>query len=197
MDTLMGLIVGIGLSAACGFRVFVPLLGMVIAIRTGHLTVSPGFEWLGSWPALIAFATATALEIATYYVPWLDNLVDTAAIPAAVVAGTMMTASQVGEMSPFLTWTLAAIAGGGVSLTIQGGTAAIRAASTGTTGGFGNSIVSTLELIAATLLTVLAIGVPVLCFAIVVWACYQILKKLAKLRRMSDVSTPTSRNPSP
>ena len=65
MGTVMGLIVGIGLSAACGFRVFVPLLGMSIANLAGHLTLSPGFEWIGSWPALVAFGTATILEIIT------------------------------------------------------------------------------------------------------------------------------------
>ena len=178
MESVMGLIIGVGLSAACGFRVFVPLLGMSIANLAGHLTLSPGFEWIGSWPALVAFGTATVLEIITFYVPWLDNVMDAAALPAATVAGTIVTASQVGDMSPFLKWTLAAIAGGSVSLTIQGGTTAIRALSTGTTGGFGNFIVSTLELVAAVVVTVLAIMVPVLCFVLAVWICYTMLRKI-------------------
>ncbi|MBY0526684.1 MAG: DUF4126 domain-containing protein [Gemmataceae bacterium] len=191
MEAVLGVIVGIGLSAACGFRVFVPLLGMSIASMAGHLTLSAGFEWIASWPALIAFATATVLEIGTFYVPWLDNVMDAAAIPAATVAGTIATASQVGDMSPFLQWTLAVIAGGGVSLTVQGGTVVIRAASSAMTGGFGNFTFSTLELLAAVVFTVLAVVLPILCFVAVVAMCWQMLRLIARspLLRRSRSST--------
>src|SRR5436309_7251833 len=102
METVLSLLIGIGLSAACGFRVFVPLLVVSVASHTGHLHLSSGFEWMGSDAALIAFAVATVLEVAAYYIPWLDNLLDTIASPAAVIAGTMVTASLVTDMSPFL-----------------------------------------------------------------------------------------------
>ena len=102
METLLSVCVGIGLSAACGFRVFVPLVVMSIAALTGHLTLAHGFEWVGSYPALVAFAVATCVEIAGYYVPWIDNLLDTIATPAAIIAGTLMTASLVTDLSPFL-----------------------------------------------------------------------------------------------
>lgn len=167
MEHVLGLLIGVGLSAACGFRVFIPLLGMNIAHLSGHLTLAPGFEWMGSWAALVAFGTATVIEIVGYFVPWLDNILDAAATPAAVIAATILTASQVGEMSPLMRWSLAAVAGGGVCATIQAGTVALRATSTGTTGGLGNFLVSTSELIAASFLNILAIVVPVLCFFLV------------------------------
>ena len=166
MQITMGLIIGVGLAAACGFRVFVPLLGMSIASLAGHLTLAPGFEWIGTWPALVALATATVLEIAAYYLPWLDNLLDTVATPAAIVAGTIVTASQLGDLSPLLKWSLAIIAGGGVCGVIQTGTVVVRAASTGTTGGLGNVAVSSFELFASLLMTMLAIVLPI--FGIVV-----------------------------
>ena len=166
MHFVMGLIIGVGLSAACGFRVFVPLLGMSIANLAGHLTLAPGFEWIGTWPALIAFATATILEIGAYYIPWLDNLMDTAATPAAIVAGTIVTASQLGDVSPLLKWSLAVIAGGGVCGVIQTGTVVVRAASSGTTAGLGNCAVSSIELLAAIVMTMLAIVVPVVCLLV-------------------------------
>src|SRR5258705_403728 len=143
METLFGVCMGIGLAAACGFRVFVPLLVMSIASLSGHLTLAPSFQWIGSYPALIAFSVATALEIAAYYVPWLDHLLDTIATPAAIVAGTVVTASMISGMSPFLQWTLAAIAGGGAAGLVQGATVLTRAASTATTGGLGNPLVAT------------------------------------------------------
>jgi hypothetical protein len=182
MSTILGIIIGICLSAACGFRVFVPLLGISIAALSGRLTLSPGFEWLGTWPALIALATATVIEIGTYYIPWLDNVMDVLMTPAAVVAGVIATASMVGEVSPFLKWALAIIAGGGVSAVVHGGTAALRAGSTGTTGGSANFLVATLELVGSILVTILAVVLPLLCLVAVIWICYKMIAVLAGSR---------------
>src|SRR5215471_8006470 len=118
--TILSICLGIGLSAACGFRVFVPLLVMNLASMSGHLTLAAGFAWIGSYPALIAFSVATVLEIAGYYIPWVDHLLDTIATPSAIIAGTIVTASVVTGMSPFLKWTLAVIAGGGAAALVQG-----------------------------------------------------------------------------
>lgn len=161
METVLSICVGIGLSAACGFRVFVPVLVMSIASLSGHLTLAQGFEWIGTYPALVSLSVATCLEIAGYYIPWLDHLLDTMATPAAVVAGTIVTASAVGDMSPFLKWTLAVIAGGGAAGLVQGATVMTRAASTAATGGLANPLVSTLELIGATITSILAIVAPI------------------------------------
>jgi hypothetical protein len=162
MDTLLSVFLGVGLSAACGFRVFVPLLVMSVASLTGQMTLSPEFEWIGTYPALAAFAIATIFEIAAYYIPWVDNLLDTVAIPAATVAGTIVMASAVSELSPFLKWALAVIVGGGVAGTVQGFTTITRIASTATTGGLGNPVVSTVEAGGSLLMSILAIAVPVL-----------------------------------
>src|SRR3954463_1520521 len=116
MDSILSVLIGLGLAAACGFRVFVPLLVMSLASRAGvgHLALGPGFAWIGSTPALLSFAVATVLEIAGYYIPWVDNLLDTVATPAAVVAGIVVTASAMTtDVSPFLKWTLAGGGGGG------------------------------------------------------------------------------------
>lgn len=182
---VMGLVIGVGLSAACGFRVFVPLLGMSIASLAGHLTLASGFQWIGTWPALIAFSAATSIEICAYYIPWVDNVMDIAATPAAIVAGTIVTASQVGDTSPLLQWSLAVIAGGGVCAVVQGGTVAVRAASTGTTGGFGNFIFATLELIAAVIGTVLAIVLPVVCLFVAAWTCYKMIRRISQSKSAS------------
>ena len=193
METLLGLFVGIGLSAACGFRIFVPLLGMSIASMTGHLQLSAGFDWIGTWPALIAFSAATTLEVGAYYVPWVDHLLDAVATPTAIVAGTLVTASMVGDISPFLKWSLAAIAGGGVAGTVQLGTVATRGASLVATGGGGNFVVSTMELAISVLMTVFAIVVPVICLIAVAWLCFKMVKRVIAspfLRRQKGPSNP-------
>ncbi len=158
--TILSVLVGIGLSAACGFRVFVPLLVMSIAARSGHLTLSPGFAWIGTTPALVAFAVATAAEIAAFYIPWVDHLLDLIAGPAAVVAGIITMASSVVGVSPFLRWSLAIIAGGGLAGTFQAITGLTRAFSTATTAGIANPLFSTIEAAGATAVSVLAVAIP-------------------------------------
>ncbi len=182
-EAMLGLFVGIGLSAACGFRIFVPLLGMSIASMTGHLELAPGFEWIGSPLAVTTFAAATILELAAYYIPWIDNALDSVTTPAAVVAGTIVTAAMVGDMSPYLRWSLAAIAGGGAAALVQGGTVFVRGASSGTTGGLANPLISTGEFAASTMMTLLAILVPVIAAILVVLFAVWMVRLIARVIR--------------
>lgn len=161
-DTLLGLCIGVGLAAACGFRVFVPLLVMGLAHQSGHLQLANNFAWMGTWPAITAFGAATALEVAAYYVPWVDNALDSIATPAAGIAGTIAAASMITGLDPMLQWSLGLIAGGGSAMTVQAMTVGTRALSTLTTGGVGNPVVSTFEGVASAGLSVLAIAIPVL-----------------------------------
>jgi Domain of unknown function (DUF4126) len=178
MDHLISLAVGIGLAAACGFRVFVPLLVMSAAAYTGHLELSSGFHWVGTLPALVAFASATVLEIAAYYIPWVDNLLDTVSGPAAVIAGTVVTASALTDVDPFLKWSLAIIGGGGVAGIVSGATTVLRGASTVTTGGVANPLFSTVEAVLAITVAALALAVPLVALAVVFFAVYFLGKKL-------------------
>ncbi|QDU27523.1 hypothetical protein ETAA8_26110 [Anatilimnocola aggregata] len=168
MEFALSICLGIGLAAACGFRVFVPMLGLSLAAQADQLQLGAGFEWLDSPVALACFAVATVLEIGAFYIPWLDNLLDTIATPAAVVAGTILTASVVTDMSPLMRWTVAIIAGGGAAGMVQTGTVLLRGTSTATTGGTGNFIISTFELISALVATILAIMLPILAAVLVV-----------------------------
>ena len=167
MEAILSIGLGFGLSAACGFRVFVPFLVMGIAERTGHLQLASGFEWIGSDAALVALGLATVLEIAAYYVPWVDNLLDTAAAPTAVVAGVLATAATVTDMSPMMGWTVAVIGGGGIAGTIHTGMALLRGLSSLVTGGLGNPLVSTAEAGGAVTLAGIAVTLPLLGLAIV------------------------------
>jgi len=162
LDLLHAVLVGVGLSAACGFRVFVPLLGVSIAALAGYLSLSPEFAWLGTWPVLLALAVATALEVSAYSVPFIDHLMDVIAAPAAIVAGTLLMASMLGDTSPFLKWSLAVIAGGGAAGIVQAGSMALRGGTTLLTGGFGNFLVAALEFCGAIVMTVLALLLPLL-----------------------------------
>jgi uncharacterized protein DUF4126 len=184
--TFLSLLVGAGLAAASGFRVFVPLLVMSVAARAGHLQLAAGFGWIASGPALTAFAAATILEIVAYLIPYIGHLLDVLAAPAAFVAGTLVTASSVIGMSPFLRWSLAIIAGGGLATLVHAATGATRAASTATTGGLGNPAVAAAEAGGSTLLSVLAIAAPVLAFAalaVLILLAWRLFSPASKARR--------------
>lgn len=193
-EALYGLCIGVGLAAACGFRVFVPMLVMGLAAKSGHLSLASGFDWMGSDAAIVAFGIATALEIGGYYVPWLDNLLDSVATPAAGIAGTIATASMVTGMDPIMQWSLGVIAGGGSALTVQALTVGTRAVSTLTTGGIANPLVSTVEAGASTALAFMAIVVPVLAVLAVLLLAAGLVSVAAR-RKSSRVATVTANTP--
>ncbi len=167
METAVSIALGIGLSAAAGFRVFVPLFALSIAGYTGYLELSPGFAWMGTLPALISFGTATVLEVLAFYIPWLDNMLDTLATPAAVIAGVLVSASVITDLPPLLKWVLSVIGGGGIAGVIQGATVLTRLKSTTFTAGIGNPVVSTAELGGSVLTSLSAIFLPVITVLVV------------------------------
>lgn len=181
---LGGVMVGVGLAAACGFRVILPFLGLSIAGMTGIIPLAPEFQWIATWPALIAFGTAAVLEIAAYYVPWMDNLLDSVATPLAVAAGTIAAASVVIDLPPLMKWSLAIIAGGGMAGIVQTGTALLRGMSTLSTGGTGNFAIATAELAGAVATTLISLLVPVLAFAaaclLAAWVLWKLFHRPAK-----------------
>lgn len=181
MEAILGITVGIGLSAACGFRVFVPLLIMNLAALSGQIQFPAGFAWIGSTYATVAFGTATIFEVLGYYIPGIDHVLDIIATPAAIVAGTITTASMTVDLSPFLKWTLALIAGGGIAGLVQGMTVALRAKSAVATAGMGNPLISTLELIGAVILALLAIIVPIIGLILIVIFFVFVFRKMGRL----------------
>lgn len=186
MEMVLHAAIGIGLSAAAGFRILVPFLFAGIAAKEGFLTLSPGMAWMANDTAILAMLVATALEVLVYFIPVIDNLIDTVEVPAAAIAGVILTASVTGEMDPFLRWSLALIAGS----TISGSTAAFtglsRLASTATAGPFGNIAVSMVELASSTVLTLLAILVPMVVVIVVAVLLYLILRRRKRRQRLNS-----------
>ena len=173
MDTVFAAMIGVALSATCGFRVFVPLLAVCIATRAtesegeSYVQLAENFTWLASDPAFVVFLVAAIFEIAGYYLPIIDNFLDTVATPAAVVAGTLITAAFLVDVEPWLQWTLGVIAGGGLAGAVQATTVVTRAASTVTTGGLGNPVVASVETGYSFLSSLLAVVFAPLALAVV------------------------------
>jgi hypothetical protein len=139
----------------------VPLLVASAASLAGHLELADGFEWIGTALALGGVSVAAVLEVGAYLVPLLDNALDALAAPAATGAGIVLTASSVVDVDPWLRWTLAIVAGGGVAGTVQLFTSVTRLTSTATTGGLANPAVGTAEAGGAVGVSLLAVALPV------------------------------------
>jgi hypothetical protein len=167
-DVALSVMLGLGLAAATGFRVFLPMLVLGIAAYTGHVSLGDGFAWLGTPAALVMLSVAALVEIVAYYIPGVDNLLDVAATPGAFVAGTVVSAAVMTDMDPMLKWTAAVIAGGGIAGVTQGLTAMLRAKSTVLTGGLGNPVIATAELGGSALMALLSLAAPLIALAAIV-----------------------------
>lgn len=161
MEYAIGICLGLGLAASSGFRVFVPLLAANIASLAGVVHLTGGFEWMGSWPAFAVFLTATVFEIGAYYIPWLDNALDTIAIPLAGLAGTFLSVAFFTDLPPMVQWTLGIILGGGSAAVIKTGASMARLKSSVFTAGIANWIIATIEHITSIVMSVLTIFIPV------------------------------------
>lgn len=181
-EMIMSICLGIGLAASSGFRVFVPLFGMSLASHFGVLPLGENWLWLGSTTALVILAVASIAESLSYLVPFVDNLLDTIAVPLAGVAGTMAMAVNLTELSPAMTWALAIVAGGGTATAIKATSATTRAVSTTTTAGVANPAISLTETGAAIGLSALAIFMPVLAGLVALVAVVVFIWLMVKLK---------------
>jgi hypothetical protein len=177
-ELITALLLGIGLSASCGFRVFAPMLVASVAVRAGFLPINENFEWLASGAAIVCFGVATIVEIIAYYIPFVDNLLDTVSTPLAIAAGTLLTASVLPVEADMLRWVLGFIVGGGAASVFQGASSISRLGSSSLTAGLGNPVVSSGENVVSLGLPLLVIAFPLLIGGLVLLVLFWFLKKL-------------------
>lgn len=183
IEVVASIFLGLGLAASVGFRIFLPLLALSVAHHFDIVPLNESWTWVGSSTAMIVFAAATVVEILAYFIPWLDNLLDTMALPTATLAGTAVMASTVIELEPLWHWALAIIAGGGTAGLIRGVNAQTRLASSTTTAGLGNPVVSATETIFSAVLSALSIFIWPLAALAVILLLIGLIFFYRKLRR--------------
>ncbi len=187
LQWIPGLLLGVALSAGSGFRIFIPLLVSNLAAKFGLVSISENFSWMASNQATMILVVATLAEIGGYYITFIDNILDSIALPASVVAGTLLTTQFLKIDDPVLQWGLGLLAGGGVAGTIQSGTTLLRLGSTKFTAGFGNPFFSTIENLLSAFISLISIWIPLLMGVLAVLFVVWILKKLfsSKKRKLS------------
>ena len=169
MEIALAIVGGIGLAAACGFRVFVPPFvtslaagGYLGEAAQGPFIEAANVQWLAEPTIAVALGVATAVEISSFYLPWIDNALDTIASPAAVVAGALLSVAVLPESADGgWAWLLSGIAGGSAAGAVQGTTVMARGASSLATGGLANPLLSTFEWVGAFLTAALAVLLPI------------------------------------
>ncbi|MGB7375556.1 MAG: DUF4126 domain-containing protein [Rivularia sp. (in: cyanobacteria)] len=190
MNIIAALCLGIGLSAACGFRVFIPPLALSIAAHGGMLQLSSEWEWLGSESAITTLSIAATVEVFAYFLPWVSNFLDSIEILLAPIAGMIMTASTLsmaGDFDPTLLWILTIITGGATAETVELTTSVTRLATSVSTAGMGGPIIGLVEAISSAIISILAISLPILSTLLVIflliYCVRRILKFIAKRKR--------------
>ncbi|SDB41427.1 protein of unknown function [Flavobacteriaceae bacterium MAR_2010_188] len=180
-ETIISIALGIGLSASVGFRIFVPLLALSAASYFGLWELNESWQWIGSLTSLVTFGIATLLEIAAYMIPFVDNLLDTIAIPLASVAGTAVMVSTVADLSPVVTWALAIIAGGGTAAAIKGTVGGARLTSSASTAGLANPVISVVESLSSIAIAIISIFLPIVAIilaAIIIYFLFRLYRKI-------------------
>lgn len=183
LELITAVAIGIGLAASAGFRVFVPMLVAAIAAKTGVLPLNDSFQWLSSWTSIAILGTATVVEILAYYIPVVDNLLDTITTPLAIGAGTLLLTSVLPVDSELMRWITGAALGGGSAAVVQSGSALTRLTSTKMTAGMGNPLVATVENVAATGTSLLSLVIPFFIVALFLLLVIFLFTRLRKTLR--------------
>ena len=166
------------------------MLVAAIAAKTGVLPLNESFQWLSSWTAIVILGTATVVEILAYYIPMVDNLLDTVSTPLAIGAGTLLLTSVLPIDSELMRWITGAAVGGGSAAVVQSGSALTRLTSTKLTGGIGNPVVATVENVAATGTSILSLIIPFFVLALFLLLVILIFTSLRRrLRRKAEMNT--------
>ena len=192
LQILIQVMLGIALSAVCGYRIFVPFLAMGIAGMAGYIQFADGFAWISSWPALLVFGVATILEIAAYFIPHIDNILNAIALPAGAVAGIIVAASVISDMDPMLKWTLAIIAGGGAATVTGLLSNGVHQLSTAVSAGFANPVVSGAESVGTVAASVISIAMPIVgvaLFVMVVVVSILIIRRFRKRKKVAPANS--------
>ena len=152
-----------------------------LAARWGGLPLAEGFQWLSTSGALAALGTASVLEVAAYYIPVLDHLLDVVAGPATVAAGVLASASAMANIPPGIMWPVAIIGGGGIAGLTKLMSALVRAKSSLLTAGLANPVVSTAETAGAVVTSIAAVVIPVACLLVIAVALIWIGRRLRRV----------------
>ena len=178
----VSIFLAIGLSAACGFRVFIPPLTYGLLYKAELVQLDTSWNWIGNdWVVAVLFLAAI-IEIFGNLIPWVDNLLDILATPASIMAGTILSASCLSDISPGLQWILSVTSGVLITGGFQLSTISLRGMSTFLTGGLANPIFSIIEDLISLGITLTIIFSPIIGIIVIFLIAFLLRKIYLKIK---------------
>jgi len=187
---ISSILLAFGLSAACGFRIFIPPLTYGLLYKADLVQLGDGWYWIGNDWVIAVLALTALIEITGNLVPWVDNLLDVIATPTAIIAGTTLSAASLSEVDPGLKWMLSLMSGVLVTGGFQVTTVGLRGLSSVFTGGLINPIISLIEDIISLVISISIILFPILGILIVILIALflrRIYMRLKKRKRKNSL----------
>jgi hypothetical protein len=126
---------------------------------------------------------ATLVEVLGDKIPAVDHALDAVATILKPLAGLILPAALLYDLSPEGAWTLGIIAGAPLAFGVHATKAGTRAVSSATTLGVGNPLVSVVEDVLAVVLLILTLLAPIFAFALVVFLCVLAVRAWRRVRR--------------
>lgn len=193
MNIILGLLLGLGLSASTGLNTFLPLLLLSAAARfhVAGIELGSKFDWLTSDAAMITLIVACVVELIADKIPAVDHFLDSAGTFVRPVAGAVASASVLTGIDPMVAAILGIIVGAPTSLGMHTLKAGTRVASSATTFGCANPVISVIEDIVSFMLSVLSIFLPILvpfALAALVFVLWRVMKRVRSGSGSSDLS---------
>ncbi|MBK7446799.1 MAG: DUF4126 domain-containing protein [Ignavibacteria bacterium] len=187
MDLYLKILIGLGLSAASGFRLFVPFAILSIFSISGIYNITSTPFIFSSDLFLIIFIILSVSEVLLFYNPWIDNMLDLISTPASIFSGIILTYFVLYDTEIYLRLLISVILGGLVSLNVQLLTVKARSSTSIFSKGNGNQIVSTIENISSIFISILVLKFPlagIFVSAIIIYLIYTfIIKKGRQVRK--------------
>ncbi|MDQ3003864.1 MAG: DUF4126 domain-containing protein [Chloroflexota bacterium] len=163
MDLLTGIFTAFGLSASAGLNAYIPLLIVgLIGRYTELMKLNAPWDTLSNPWIILMLSGLVIVEMLADKLPavnHLNDLIQTLIRPAAGAVAFAASANVVTDVSPVLALACGLLVAGSVHVAKAG---AVRPMVTATTAGAGNIPVSIAEDIVATVLSILAIVLPIL-----------------------------------
>jgi uncharacterized membrane protein len=179
------LLLGLGLSASTGLNTFLPLLLLSGAARfhVAGITLGDKFEWLTSDAAMITLIVACVVELIADKIPAVDHFLDSFGTIVRPLAGALASASVLTGMDPTVAAVVGLVVGAPTSLGLHTLKAGTRVASSATTFGCANPVISLLEDVVSFTLSIVAIFAPILvpiALLLLVWALWRVLQRVRR-----------------
>ncbi len=162
MELLTGIFTAFGLSASAGLNAYIPLLLVGLLARyTDLIHLNSPWDTLSNPWIVLMLCILVIIEMLADKIPavnHLNDLVQTLIRPAAGAIAFAASANVVTNVSPVLALACGLLVAGTVHVAKSG---AVRPIVTATTGGAGNIPVSIAEDVVSTILSFLAIALPI------------------------------------